>query len=55
MITNFDERRPLLADAPLSYQRLVNGTYDRLIIEHLTYNGNKLADKIDRVEKTHVG
>lgn len=51
IITNFDEQRPILADAPLSYQRLVKKTYDRTIIEHLHFNGTKLADRIDRVEE----
>ena len=36
IITNFDEQRPLLADAPLSYQRLVNKTYDRETIKKFT-------------------
>ena len=31
VITNFDEQRPSLADAPLSYQRLVKKTYDRAV------------------------
>jgi hypothetical protein len=35
VITNFDEQRPILADAPLSYQRLVAKTYDRAVIERL--------------------
>jgi hypothetical protein len=49
VITNFDERRPLLSDAPLSYQRLVEKTYERTIIENLYFNGTKLADRIDHV------
>jgi hypothetical protein len=50
VITNFDQLRPFLADAPLSYQRLVTGTYDRAIIQNLHFVGHKLADQIDRVE-----
>jgi hypothetical protein len=50
VITNFDQLRPFLADAPLSYQRLVKGTYDRTIIENVHFVGHKLADRIDRVE-----
>jgi hypothetical protein len=51
VITNFDERCPTLADAPLSYQRLVEKKYDRTIIERLYLNdGAKFAEKIDRVE-----
>jgi hypothetical protein len=50
VITNFDQLRPFLADAPLSYQRLVKGTYDRTIIENVYFSGHKLADQIDRVE-----
>jgi hypothetical protein len=51
VVTNFDERSPLLSDAPLSYQRLINKTYDRTIIEHLHFNGTRLADRIDHVEE----
>lgn len=54
IITNFDERSPLLADAPLSYQRLVRKDYERVIIEHLYFNGEKLADRIDRVVSEYV-
>ncbi len=35
LVTNFDEQRPLLADAPLSYQRLLTKTYDKPIIQNL--------------------
>lgn len=48
-ITNFDQIRPFLSDAPLSYQRLVSRTYDRTIIENLHFSGPKLADRIDHV------
>jgi len=51
VITNFDQHRPFLSDAPLSYQRLIKRTYDRTIIEHLHFNGTKLADRIDHVEQ----
>jgi hypothetical protein len=47
VITNFDEQRPNLADAPLSYQRLVAKTYERTIIEH--FHGTIHADRIDSV------
>jgi hypothetical protein len=47
VLTNFDEQRPLLADAPLSYQRLVAKTYDRIVIEK--FNGTIRADRIDAV------
>ena len=52
VFTNFDQIRPFLSDAPLSYQRLVNRTYDRVVIENLYYHGggSKLADRIDHVE-----
>lgn len=46
VITNFDEQRPLLADAPLSYQRLVARTYDRDLIRNFT--GTDLAAWIDK-------
>jgi hypothetical protein len=29
VVTNFDEQRPILAEAPLSYQRLLRKTYER--------------------------
>ncbi len=35
LVTNFDEQSPLLADAPLSYQRLLTKTYDKPIIQNL--------------------
>lgn len=35
VITNFDETRPVLADAPLSYQRLAKLTYDERLFSHL--------------------
>jgi hypothetical protein len=47
VITNFDEQRPVLADAPLSYQRLVAKTYDRTVIEH--FGGTIRADRIDKL------
>jgi hypothetical protein len=52
VITNFDEQRPVLADAPLSYQRLVAKTYDRTVIEH--FAGTIQADRIDRVIQESV-
>jgi hypothetical protein len=52
VITNFDEQRPFLADAPLSYQRLVAKTYDKTVIERFT--GTILVDKIDRVVQETV-
>ena len=45
VITNFDEQRPVLAEAPLSYQRLVAGTYDRTVIER--FHGTIQVDRID--------
>ena len=51
VVTNFDEQRPILADAPLSYQRLVAKTHERTVIENLHFNGSKLADRIDRIER----
>ena len=47
VVTNFDERSPILADAPLSYQRLVNKTYDRTTITN--FHLEKLADHINSV------
>jgi hypothetical protein len=45
IITNFDERSPILSNAPLSYQRLINKTYDRVIIKQLDLQW--LAERID--------
>lgn len=47
VITNFDEQRPVLADAPLSYQRLVTRTYERTVIEH--FHGTINATRIDQL------
>jgi hypothetical protein len=44
IITNFDEQRPNLAYAPLSYQRLVTKTYDRQIINQ--FGGTLIAEQI---------
>ena len=52
VITNFDEQRPVLADAPLSYQRLVAKTYDRAVIER--FSGTMLADRIEQVVQQSV-
>jgi hypothetical protein len=47
VITNFDEQRPVLADAPLSYQHLVARTYDRSVLNRLA--GITQADRIDQL------
>lgn len=49
IITNFDEQLPFLAEAPLSYQRLVAKTYDRVVINQ--YGGKVLADKVEKLER----
>jgi hypothetical protein len=46
-ITNFDEQRPILADAPLSYQRLVAKTYDKAVIQRFT--GTMVVQRIDKL------
>jgi len=48
VITNFDEQRPLFADAPLSYQRLVTGTHDRTVIKHLC--GPMYVDRVEQLQ-----
>jgi hypothetical protein len=55
IITNFDEQRPVLADAPLSYQRLVKKTYDRTVIEK--FSGTMIVERLDKVihQETIVG
>jgi hypothetical protein len=52
VITNFDEQRPVLADAPLSYQRLVARTYDRSVLNRIA--GTAQADRIDRLVQTSI-
>lgn len=47
VVTNFDEQYPVMADAPLSYQRLVAKTYDRAVIKH--FHGNIQVDSIDQI------
>jgi hypothetical protein len=47
VITNFDEQRPILADAPLSYQRLVAKTYDKTIVQRFT--GTMAVQRIDKL------
>jgi hypothetical protein len=54
IITNYDQLSPILADAPLSYQRLVKKNYDRTIIEHLYLHGTKIADRIDHIKEVHT-
>ena len=41
VLTNFDEQMPQLADAPLSYQKLVARTYDTQVIN--LYGGEVVA------------
>jgi hypothetical protein len=60
IITNFDQQRPILANAPLSYQKLLSRTYDRTIVEKFT--GTMIVDRIDSLSatnqyfgETHVG
>ena len=56
LITNFDEQRPLLSDAPLSYQKLVNKTYDKNIIKQ--FIGPTVIEHIDNLsceQSTFVG
>ena len=56
VITNFDEQRPILADAPLSYQKLVAGTYDRTVIQQ--FSGGIHTERMDvLVQKSvvHIG
>ena len=52
VITNFDEQRPVLADAPLSYQRLVAKTYDRSVINQ--FAGTIQVDRIDQLIQRSV-
>src|SRR5260370_14437789 len=52
VITDFDDQRPILADAPLSYQRLVSKTYDRALIRH--FGGTIHVDRIDQIVQESV-
>jgi hypothetical protein len=52
VVTNFDEQRPVLADAPLSYQRLIAKTYDRAVINK--FAGTILVNRIDQVVQESV-
>ena len=56
LITNFDEQRPILANAPLSYQRLVDKTFDRTLI--CEYVDNRVVNEIANFnyeEHHHMG
>jgi len=50
--TNFDERRQTFINAPLSYQRLISKTYDRVVIEH--FEGAISADRIDSINHAEI-
>jgi hypothetical protein len=52
VITNFDEQRPFLANAPLSYQRLVSKTYDRQLMQH--YGATIMVERIDQLIQNPV-
>src|SRR5262249_3130775 len=47
VITNYDEQRPILADAPLSYQRLVAKTYNRAVLERFT--GPLIIERVEQL------
>jgi hypothetical protein len=55
VITNFDEMYPTLADAPLSYQRLVRGEYDATYIETLHVHGplKAIIEKVGQMNSTN--
>lgn len=53
VITNFDEQRPTLAYAPLSYQRLVERSYERRIVGRLC--GAVQAENIEHLIINHHG
>ncbi len=52
IITNFDEQRPILSNAPLSYQKLVSKTYDKAVFNH--YSGEIKSARIDKVIQKSV-
>jgi hypothetical protein len=55
VITNFDEQLPRLAGAPLSYQRLVENTYDKNTLQY--YTGQVTIRHVDHLnfQGVHVG
>jgi hypothetical protein len=54
-ITNYDELSPELADAPLSYQRLVSGNYERsIVVQHLKHNGPLFVKEADHISEGNV-
>ena len=55
VLTNFDEQLPRIAEAPLSYQRLINKTYERTVIQQ--FLGDVAITRIDNVyhEEIHMG
>jgi hypothetical protein len=61
LITNFDEQRPVLAGAPLSYQRLVAKTYDRALIQqfagtiHVERIDSVMQQSVTSIAEVHVG
>lgn len=52
IITNFDEQRPMLSNAPLSYQKLVARTYDKAVFNH--YSWEIKSARIDKVIQKSV-
>jgi hypothetical protein len=52
IITNFDEQRPILSNAPLSYQKLVANTYDKAVFSH--YSGDIKSARIDKIIQKSV-
>ena len=53
VITNFDETYPTLADAPLSYQRLIAGSYDRAYVETMNLYGTTVEAIFEKVEQVN--
>ena len=50
VVTNFDERRPQPRDAPLSYQRLLDRSFESSIIER--YRGNISLEQVERLVRS---
>jgi hypothetical protein len=50
VLTNFDEQNPILADAPLSYQSLIEKKYDKKIIQQI--GGTIMVESVARLTKT---
>jgi NAD(P)H-dependent FMN reductase len=52
IVTNFDQQKPFLADAPLSYQRLVANEYSREVIR--IFRDVTINAQIDQIQQQNI-